>query len=73
MNLPAYRKTVAAVVVGLIGWATVVVASDPSAITSSEWLQLAVTGGTALGVYGVKNELPPRPVGNLEWDNGDED
>lgn len=56
MNLSAYRKTVAAVVVGVIGWATVVVASDPTNITSSEWIQLAVAGATALGVYGVKNE-----------------
>lgn len=55
-NLPAYRKTIAAIVTGLIGWATVVVTSDASAITSSEWLGLAVAVATAVGVYSIPNE-----------------
>ena len=33
-----YRKTVAALVVGLIGWATLVVQSSSSSITSGEWI-----------------------------------
>jgi len=55
-NLAPYRKTVTALVVGLIGWATVVVTSQPVAVTSSEWLQFAVTLATAFGVYQVPNE-----------------
>lgn len=54
--LRPYRKTVTAVVTGLIGWSTVVVTSDPSAITSSEWLMLATVLATSLGVYQVSNE-----------------
>lgn len=56
LNLPAYRKTIAAVVVGLIGWATVVIASPVVKITASEWLMLATGLATALGVYTVPNE-----------------
>lgn len=55
-NLPAYRKTVTALVTGLIGWAAVVVNSTSASITSSEWITLAVVVATALGVYSVPNE-----------------
>ncbi len=55
-NLPAYRKTVAAVVVGVLGWAAVVITSEPSQVTASEWLGLATALATALGVYSVPNE-----------------
>lgn len=65
-NLPAYRKTVAALVTGVIGWAIVVVASEPSRITASEWIQLAVAGATALGVYGVTNEANDGGLTTLE-------
>lgn len=54
-KLGPYAKTVAAVVIGLIGWATAVITSEPSAITSAEWLGLATVLATALGVYGVSN------------------
>jgi hypothetical protein len=57
MNLAPYRKAVAAVVTGLIGWATVVVTSAPTEITSSEWLMLGTVLATALGVYQVRNEV----------------
>jgi hypothetical protein len=50
-----YLKTIAAVVTGVIGWATLVVNSDPSEITSSEWIVLATAVATALGVYAVPN------------------
>ena len=50
-----YRKAIAAVVTGVIGWATAVVASAPAAITSTEWIMLATVLATALGVYGVAN------------------
>jgi hypothetical protein len=53
--LAPYRKTVAAIVVGLIGWATVVVTSETSKITAPEWIGLATAVATALGVYTVPN------------------
>lgn len=54
--LSEYRKTVTALCVGLLGWGTVVVTSDPTAITSSEWIAFGVALATALGVYAVPNE-----------------
>jgi hypothetical protein len=50
------KKTVAAVVTGLIGWGTVVVASDSVPVTGSEWLMLGTAVATALGVYVVPNK-----------------
>lgn len=55
-NLPAYRKTVAAVVGALITWGTLVVVSQETRITAAEWLALAGGLATALGVYTVPNE-----------------
>lgn len=54
-KLAPYRKTITAIVTGLIGWAAAVVASKPSAITATEWIMLATVLATALGVYGVSN------------------
>lgn len=51
----AYNKTITALVTGLIGWAAVVVTSESTKITSSEWLALAVAVAVALGVYSVPN------------------
>ncbi len=51
-----YRKTIAAVVTGAIGWAAAVVASDSSAITAAEWIGGATALAVALGVYIVPNE-----------------
>ena len=56
MNLSAYRKTITAVITGLIGWATVVVVSEQTKISASEWIALATVVATALGVYTVSNE-----------------
>lgn len=50
-----YRKTIAAVVTGLIGWATAVVNSGSASITATEWIMLATVMATALGVYSVTN------------------
>jgi hypothetical protein len=50
------RKTISAVVVGAIGWATAVVNSAPSGITATEWIMAATILATALGVYGVANK-----------------
>lgn len=58
MNLSPYRKTIAAVATGAIGWATLVVTSDPSAITSTEWIAGATALAIALGVYAVPNDPP---------------
>lgn len=55
-NLPAYRKTITAVLTGLLGWGAVVVTSSTAAISASEWLMLGVAAATALGVYSVPNE-----------------
>lgn len=56
MNLAPYRKAVAAVIVGVIGWATAVVQSAPTAISATEWIMLATVVATALGVYRVAND-----------------
>lgn len=58
MNLPAYYKTFAALLVGILGWAGVVIASEATHVTASEWLALGVALATALGVYSVPNEPP---------------
>lgn len=55
-NLPAYRKTIAAVITGLLGWGAVVITSDTAKISASEWLILGTALATALGVYSVPNE-----------------
>ncbi len=55
MNLSQYKKTISAIVTGLIGWATVVTTSADAAITSGEWIMLATVLATALGVYTFTN------------------
>lgn len=52
----AYRKTITAIVTGLIGWATVVIVSESVKITASEWIALATVLATAVGVYSVPND-----------------
>jgi hypothetical protein len=71
MNLGRYAKTVTALVVGLIGWATLVVNSAPKHITAPEWIVLATVAATALGVYTAPNdptvsELPVAELGTAE-------
>lgn len=56
MDLSRYNKTTAAVVIGLIGWASSVVTSDRASISAGEWIQLATALATALGVYQVTNK-----------------
>lgn len=51
-----YRKTITAVVTGLIGWGTAVVQSAPSGVTATEWIMLATVTATGLGVYGIAND-----------------
>lgn len=54
--LAPYRKTGAALVVGLLGWGTAVVASDPIPVTGSEWIQLGTVAATAAGVFAITNK-----------------
>jgi hypothetical protein len=56
MNLSAYKKTISALVTGLLGWGGIVVVSDPAPVSASEWLALGVALATALGVYTFSNE-----------------
>lgn len=55
-GLAPYRKTVTAVVTGLIGWITAVVVSDPAAVTAGEWIGLVTVLATAFGVYQATND-----------------
>lgn len=50
-----YKKTITAVVTGLIGWGSAVVVSAPTAISSGEWIGLATVLAIGLGVYAVPN------------------
>lgn len=50
-----YNKTVTALVGAAIAFATLVITSDPTKITSSEWLSGAIGLATALGVYAAPN------------------
>lgn len=59
MNLAPYRKTVTAVVTGLIGWATAVVVSPAAPISAAEWIGLATVLAASVGVYQIPND-PPR-------------
>lgn len=54
-SLARYRKTIAALVTGNLGWVAIVIASEPAPITASEWLALGIANATALGVYTVAN------------------
>ena len=51
-----YRKTLTAIVTGVLGWFATIIASEAETISQSEWLMLAVVLATALGVYGVPNK-----------------
>lgn len=57
------RKTTAALIVGLIGWATAITASDGgwSGITATGWIGLATVIATALGVFTIANVNPAKP------------
>lgn len=61
MNWERYRKTITAVVTGVIGWVTAVIVSAPDNITAAEWILGVTVLATALGVYAVPN-TPPTDV-----------
>lgn len=54
--LAPYRKTGAAVVVGLLGWGGQVVASESVPVTAGEWIALGTVTATAIGVYAITND-----------------
>lgn len=56
MNLNPYRKTITAVVTGLIGWSAAITTSDSSSITAAEWVMLATILATSFGVYQIANK-----------------
>lgn len=51
-----FSKTITAVVGATIAWATLVIQSPSAKITGHEWLDAAILGCTAIGVYGVTNK-----------------
>ena len=56
--LKPYAKTITAVVGALVGFATLVITSEPTAITAPEWLAGGIGLATALGVYAAPNRTP---------------
>lgn len=50
-----YRKSIVAAVGAAIAWGILVTGSEPTAITSDEWIQGGILLATALGVYGLAN------------------
>lgn len=55
-NLPAYRKTMGAILGTLATWG---LAASPDGIQAAEWWGLVAAFATMLTVYGVKNEPSP--------------
>ena len=56
------NKTVAAILIGIVGWATAVVYSPSASITAAEWVSLATVILTAAGVYQIANQPKPVPA-----------
>ena len=54
MKLATYRKTIVALVGGVLAWGQVAYVPDGS-LSRDEWYGLAVALATALGVYGITN------------------
>lgn len=54
-RLQPFAKVVAALTVGVLGWATSVVASDPAPVVAAEWIGLATVIAVGLGVYQTSN------------------
>lgn len=56
-NWRKYKKTIAALAIGYVGWGTMVVESAPAAITATEWIALATVTLVGAGVYSWRNEV----------------
>lgn len=50
-----YRKSITALVTGVLSWVGVVIASTPNEVTSAEWLGLGLALAVAAGVYQIPN------------------
>ena len=56
-------KSLSALYLGLMGWASAVIASPSGPVTSAEWVALATVVGVSIGVYAVPNKPPAPPTG----------
>ena len=54
-RITPYSKAIMALLTGAVGWATLVVTSDPAAITSEEWVAGGAALVTVVGVFLVPN------------------
>jgi predicted RecA/RadA family phage recombinase len=61
-NFGPYGKTIAALVTGLIGWATTVTVSASSSITSAEWVQFGTVWAVGFGVFQIANAVKSDPA-----------
>lgn len=62
MTLSRYRKTITAVVGGIITWAGTAYVPDGT-VNREEWFALALALATAAGVYGIANATPDDGTG----------
>ena len=69
MNISHYRKTIVALLGGVLAWAQVAYVPDGH-LDRGEYYGLAVALATALGVYGVSNRLSSTPPETTDdqWD-----
>ena len=68
MKLAHYRKTIIALVGGVLSWAQVAYVPDGH-IDRPEWYGLAVVFAVAFGVYGVPNKVPDEPPVDVPVDS----
>lgn len=54
--LQPYAKAITALVGAAIGFATLVITSEPAAISAAEWLAGAIGLATSIGVYAAPND-----------------
>jgi len=59
--LKEHRKGLGAALAGALAWGNLVVASEPAAVTASEWLMLASVVLSAFGVVAAQNATPGGP------------
>jgi len=56
--LKEHRKAIGTALAGALAWGNLVVASEPAAVTASEWLMLASVILSAFGVVAAQNQTP---------------
>lgn len=65
VDLSRYNKFLAALYLGVLGWASYVVAAHGGTfgpVSDAEWLALAAALGTAIGVRQIPNTPPSSPA-----------